>query len=399
MTRLLLTPASFCLALLLITVEPLSVIAQEALRTPTAKSSSAVGLKDAAKGLFGMGIAAKLDLLKGAEEMKLVERNFEFIAPENCLKPKAVMPKPNTMKFDRADAFFDFAQHHEFKIVGHCLLWARDGQTPRGFYVVKNDDGTERKATRDELLKRMQQYITAVVERYGDRVDAWDVVNEVNESGTTVYRPSGWLEAFGGPEFVAEAFKAAHAADPTATLILNDYQCEFNRKRPNLLKLIKYLQEKEAPIHAIGIQGHYDLDNVPIDGLETTFNEIRKLGLKVIITELDIDVVKRAKWYQENGKFRDELKSYDPYKDGLPPEVAREQAEQYGKLFQLFVKHSDVIERVTLWGLHDGVSWLNTFPWDRVNHPMLFDRQLAPKLAYDAVMEALLEGQRELKDK
>ena len=396
MTRFFLTLVSFCLALLVVTVEPVSANAQDA---SDAEKNSAVGLKDAAKGLFQMGVAAKLDVLKGEEEMKFVQRNFEYLAPENCLKPRAVMPKPNTMKFDRPDAFFDFVKQYDFKIVGHCLLWARDGQTPKGFYVVKNVDGTERKATREELLKRMRQYITAVVERYADRVDVWDVVNEVNESGTTVYRPSGWLEAFGGPEFVAEAFKAAHAADPTATLVLNDYQCEFDRKRPNLFKLIKYLQENDAPVDAIGIQGHYNLDNIPIDGLEKTFNELRKLGLKVVISELDIDVVKREKWYWNGGELRDELKSYNPYKDGLPPEVAKKQAEQYGQLFELFVKHADVIDRVTLWGLHDGASWLNTFPWDRVNHPMLFDRQLAPKPAHDAVMKALLAGQRKLKAK
>ena len=232
-----------------------------------------------------------------------------------------------------------------------------------------------------------------------DQVDQWDVVNEVLADGPPLYRQSGWLETFGGPEFVVEAFKAAHAADPTATLIYNDYRCELDSKRSDLLTLIDYLQEKGAPVDAIGLQGHYELDEVPFAELEITLNEIRKRGLKVVISEIDIDVVGRSKWYAEDGKFRDELKTYNPYTDGLPAELEKRQAEQYGQLFQLYAKHSDIIERVTFWGLHDGVSWLNYFPWNRTNYPLLFDSSLATKPAYDAVIAALLKRQRELKGK
>ena len=39
--------------------------------------------------------------------------------------------------------------------------------------------------------------------------------------------------------------------------------------------------------------------------------------------------------------------------------------------------------------LHDGQSWLNDFPWQRVNHPLLFDRTGQPKPAVAAVVKAL----------
>ena len=67
----------------------------------------------------------------------------------------------------------------------------------------------------------------------------------------------------------------------------------------------------------------------------------------------------------------------------------REKAEQYGQLFRLFRKYADIIARVSFWDLHDGQSWLNGFPWRRVNYPLLFDRAGQPKPAFDAVLTAL----------
>ena len=75
--------------------------------------------------------------------------------------------------------------------------------------------------------------------------------------------------------------------------------------------------------------------------------------------------------------------------DGCPPEVLQRQAEQYAQLFQLLKKYSDTIVRISFWNLHDGQSWLNDFPWKRVNHPLLFDREGKPKPAYQAVLQEL----------
>ena len=130
---------------------------------------------------------------------------------------------------------------------------------------------------------------------------------------------------------------------------------------------------------------------MPYEQLEQTFATARELGVKVVISELDIDVMNRSKWWAENNKYREELKTFDPYKDGLPAEVAQQQAEAYGRLFDIFERNSDVIARVSFWNLHDGESWLNYFPWDRTNHPLLFDRQMEPKPAFAAVIKALQE--------
>lgn len=111
-------------------------------------------------------------------------------------------------------------------------------------------------------------------------------------------------------------------------------------------------------------------------------------GVKVMITELDVDVLpRRARGADVAAR---EQSGANPYRDGLPPEAAEVQSRLYGRLFQVFLKHPGVVTRVTFWGLHDGASWLNFWPVaGRTNHPLLWDRALNPKPALGAVLDAL----------
>jgi len=83
----------------------------------------------------------------------------------------------------------------------------------------------------------------------------------------------------------------------------------------------------------------------------------------------------------------------NPYTAGLPEDAARKQADLYRQAFEMFLRHKNVIGRVTLWGTHDGGSWLNNFPVrGRTDHPLLFDRQGRPKPAFFAVRDAATAG-------
>jgi endo-1,4-beta-xylanase len=234
----------------------------------------------------------------------------------------------------------------------------------------------------------MKTHIETVAGRYRGRIRMWDVVNEALDDGSLYLRPSGWSKIC-GEEFIAKAFEFAHAADPGALLIYNDYNTELPAKRAKLVRLVRALQEKRVPLHAVGLQGHYEIDQVPLAELEATLIEMRNLGVKVVISELDLDMIPRSRWWADGGKHREELAKLDPYRDGCPPELLKRQAVQYAELFRLFRKYADTIARVTFWNLHDGQSWLNDFPWRRVNHPLLFDRAGQPKPAYHAVLKAL----------
>ena len=353
---------------------------------PAENRAETRSLNRAAAGLFeiGVGISDRIPERRG--DWNLLVAQFGTLTPENCMKPAQLQAVEGEFDFARADALVEFAETKGLRVIGHCLVWARDDRTPAWFF----QDGAK-PADRELLLERMRRHIETVVGRYRGRIAAWDVVNEALDDGSGSLRPSGWEKAC-GEEFIVEAFRAAHRADPDAILIYNDYGNERPAKREKMLRLIRSLREQDVPVHAIGLQGHYELDAVPLDDLEATLAVARELGLRVVVSELDLDVIPRSRWWAENGRYRDELSKLDPYTDGCPPEILQRQAAQYGELFQLFRRYADVIERVSFWNLHDGQSWLNYFPWRRTNHPLLFDREGRPKPAFDAVLKALGEG-------
>jgi endo-1,4-beta-xylanase len=355
--------------------------AVQALAEPEPRS-----LRATAAHLFEMGAGISDRIPDRPNDWPLLTTQFSTVTPENCMKPAAIQPAEGQFHFAQADAFVDFAMRHGLKVVGHCLVWAKDDRTPPWFYR----DG-DQPASRELLLERMRRHIETVVGRYRGRIAAWDVVNEALDDGTNFLRPSGWEKAC-GEAFIAEAFKVAHQADPHAILIYNDYNNELLAKREKTIRLVSSLRAQQVPVHAIGLQGHYELGRLPLADLEATLLAMRERGMKVVVSELDIDVIPRARWWADGGKYREEMAMLDPYRNGCPPEILQQQAEEYAQLFRLFRQHARTIERVSFWNLHDGQSWLNDFPWRRVNHPLLFDRQGQPKPAFAAVLRELPSG-------
>ena len=345
--------------------------------------AKAATLRSASAGLFEIGAGVSDNIPQITNDWPLLMAQFSVITPENCMKPAAIQASAGKFDFVPADAFVEFATVQGLKAVGHCLVWAKDDRTPPWFF----QDG-DRPAPAQLLLQRMQHHIETVAGRYRGRLAMWDVVNEALDDGTNYLRPSGWTKAC-GEEFIAKAFEYAHAADPKALLVYNDYNNELPAKRQKLIRLVRWLREKNAPVYAVGLQGHYEIDRVPFEEIETTLIAMGQLGVKVVISELDIDVIPRAKWWADGGQHREALAKLDPYQEGCPPEILERQAQQYGRLFQIFRKHARVVARISFWDLHDGQSWLNNFPWKRVNHPLLFDREGKPKPAFDAVIRAL----------
>ena len=361
----------------------LSVHGQEARlsATPTSGQPTA-SLRQEFANQFLVGVAVD-GYLPGdytPGELGLIRTQFAALTPANCMKMTHLQREPGRFDFQMADALVAFAATNQLKVCGHCLVWAKDERTPEWVF----EDGA-RPASRELLLERMQTHIKAVAGRYRGKVISWDVVNEALDDGTNFIRPSTWFRTL-GEEFIVKAFQYARQADPDAVLVYNDYNIELPAKRAKLLRLLRLLREKQAPIQAVGIQGHYELDAVPYQDLEETISAIHSLGLKVMITEFDLDAIPRARWWADGGKHREELARFNPYTNGCPTDVLQRQAEQYGKLFRIFRQHSEAITRITFWDLHDGRSWLNHFPWERVNYPLLFDREAKPKPAFRAAL-------------
>jgi endo-1,4-beta-xylanase len=346
-----------------------------------APNFAAASLKAVSPFSIGVGISDRIASRRA--DWPLLTNQFSYVTPENCMKPDPIQREEGRWNWDAPDAFVNFAVANNLKVVGHCLVWAKDDRTPPW---IADDEG--KPAGKELMLRRMKAHIDEVVRRYKGKIAMWDVVNEALDDGTNYLRSSSWSRAC-GEEFIANAFSYAHAADPNALLIYNDYNNELAGKLPKQIRLIESLRAKSVPIHAVGLQGHYEIDTVPFEQIEKALAAFKAIGIKVVVSELDIDVIPRGRWWANNGAEREALAKVNPYAEGCPPEILKRQAEQYAKLFAIFKKYSDTIVRVSFWNLHDGQSWLNDFPWKRVNHPLLFDRAGKPKPAFDAVIEEL----------
>lgn len=362
-----------------------------ALTTGASAEPRADTLKAAYADDFRLGVAVNDDIVLGRDgaSQALVLKHFNAVTAENVMKAEVVNPKPGVYDFGAADAFVDFGRKHGMFVIGHTLVW--HNQTPDWFFK----DAKGQPNTRQAQIERMRQYIEKVAGRYKGRVDAWDVVNEViDEDGN--YRDTTWVRAVGdGDELVKRAFEFAHRYAPDAQLYYNDFNTWRPEKRDGIVRMVKQLQSAGVRIDGIGMQGHWGLNYPSLADIEAAIDAYAALGLKVMITELDVDVLPLTREGQVIGtvmahrQFQlPEFKRYlDPYRDGLPPEVEQQLANRYAELFALFHRKRDVIDRVSLWGVHDGMSWKNDYPVPgRINYPLLFDRDRHPRPALDAVL-------------
>lgn len=157
-------------------------------------------------------------------------------------------------------------------------------------------------------------------------------------------------------------------------------------KHARLLRLIDDLRGLGIHLAGVGIQGHWGVGYVPIGEINALLLAMKDRGLKVMVSELDLDVVPRAPRYANDGRGRTEVAKSDPLAGGCPPDLEARQARQYADLFRLFVARAESIGRVTFWNLLDGPSWLNEHSRHHAEYPLLFDRQSTRKPAYHAVM-------------
>ena len=324
----------------------------------------------------GVALGGRLPKDYTSAELELIGTQFNNITPENCMKPALIHPEEGRYDFAVADDLTAFAQQYWLNVSGHCLVWHQ--QCPDWFFLNQGEP-----AERDLVLKRMREHIRQVLTRYRKSLQGIDVVNEAIDDGREYIRTSKWKQCV-GEDYVEMAFRYANEFGEGIRLYYNDYSIEMPEKREKTIRLIRDLKAKGLRVDGIGIQGHWMLDQVPFSDIDQAIREFAALDCRVMITELDLDMVRRA----TNGASTAaaEAGRDDPYVNGCPEAVLARQAQQYAELFRLFEKNRRHIKRVSFWGLHDGRSWLNSWPRKRTNHPLLFDRQCQPKPAMAAVV-------------
>ena len=316
-----------------------------------------------------MGAAVEADDLAGnAAYADAVRRHFTSVTTENALKLSVVRPSPSTWNWGPADTIVDFAAANDLEVRGHTLAWVNESGSQNGLPTwMRNlsDPG--------EFRAAVFESVTEVVGRYRGRVDRWDVVNEVFEYPVGLPAPSVFDRL--GPDYVAELFTAAHAADPDASLWLNEVFTElFPAKGDSLVALVATLRSRGVPIHGVGLQTHLTLTPAApnpgsVSGLVT---RLRNLGVDVAITELDVPL----------GPLRSEQAQVDIYRQVATECLAAGCSE------------------ITVWGVSDANTTLDSVGQRQNNPllstffslpstPLLLDVALQPKAAYAAVVEAI----------
>jgi endo-1,4-beta-xylanase len=394
-------------SLFLIMVVVISAYAQDNTKSVPLKS-----LKEAYAGKFLIGAANDMRSIPETEAA-IIRYHYNIITPENCMKPQPIHPSEDNYNFATADALVDWCQKNGLKVWGHTLAW--HSQSPAWFFQEKspatgeaakpaaqpaaqpenaqapgnprpgnaggfgNQGNTGPQASKEVVLERLKNHIFTVAGRYKGRIYGWDVINESIADGgdgtTENLRNYSWYKA-AGPEVITLAFKWAHEADPDAELYYNDYNIEQGAvenkgKHASSMILLKRLIAEGAPITGVGIQGHWHLDT-NLENVEKAIENYGSLGLKVAITELDVTATG-----SNSGAF-----GVNQGSKTIPPENYQKQAEVYRKLFEIFNRHADVIDRVTFWGLNDAKSWR------RGQDALIFDGQYNPKPAFNAIIEA-----------
>lgn len=332
---------------------------------------------------FDLGAAINSwNLDSATNEYQTITRHFNVFTLENEAKPDAVHPAENSYNFANVDKFVEFGEEQGVTLRGHTLIW--HSQCPDWFFY----DGNGNYVSAEVLLQRIDEHVTTIVSRYAGKIDTWDVVNEVIGDGGGL-RDSNWYKIVGDYDgdgdkydYIEQAFISARAADPDARLIINDYSLESSESKAIAMYLaVKKMLEDGTPIDGIGLQMHIGY-NTDVEQIRKNFDILKKLrqinpDFIFEVTELDMSVYD----WGESGD-----KEYSK-------EVEKQQVAKYREVFELFVELAEegILDTVVFWGIHDGVSWLNGYPEDHTNYPMLIGRELKLKSSFWEVLDVAAE--------
>jgi endo-1,4-beta-xylanase len=356
--------------------------------TQVTKPETEQTLKNTLKGKFRIGAALNDSQFaeKDSLAVAVIQKQFNAIVAENCMKSRYLQPEEGKFFFDEADKFVAFGEANNLWITGHCLVW--HSQISDWFFI----DAQGNDVSRETLIERMKNHITTVVSRYKGRIKGWDVVNEaILDDGS--WRESKFYKII-GEDFVKLAFQFAHEADPDAELYYNDYSMANEGKRQGVVKLVKQLKEQGIRIDAVGMQGHLSMDYPSVEEFEKSLLAFSETGVKVMITELDLSILPNPKPnigadVATSFEYRNEM---NPYTEGLPADIEAAWSKRYLDFFRLFLKHGDKVSRVTLWGVCDADSWKNNWPVPgRTDYPLLFNRSYQAKPIVNQIIQLYAE--------
>jgi endo-1,4-beta-xylanase len=322
------------------------------------------GLKEAAE-LKGLEIGFTPTPWHMTDEPLLasINNNAHFIMTCWETGQAAIQQFPNYWDFAMADSTLKWARDHSKKVKVQHLVW--HGSTPDWIINAGYTPAEVNNIMRNFIRQSISYYKT----KYPGVVTHYSVVNEAIDDATNSYRHTFWYNML-GPDYIANAFRFAHEADPNAKLYYNDYGIDgVNPKSNAVYAMVSAMRNQGVPIHGIGLQMHiFSLNWFPgKQSILDNMNRFGQLGLDVYITESDIVI-------------NDDL-------TGLTNSKFTAQAAAYRQIVEACVE-SPYCNDFACWGISDKYSWLvNLLGHD--DWPLLLDENFQPKSAWCAIMEEL----------
>jgi len=315
-----------------------------------------------------MGAAVRPSQLSEAAYAATLAGEYNMIEAEDAMKWWVLRPDRNTFDFRQGDEVMRFAQLHDMKVRGHCLVWGR----------FNPDWLTQGHLTAPELSQLLNAHIERVMKHYAGQVFAWDVVNEALDENGAV-RDSLWYNQPGiglagrGVAYIEQVFRWAHAADPHALLFYNEAEGEeVGRKSDAIYAMVQDFRQRGVPINGVGLQLHIPKLEVDAQALAANIARLTALGVQVHITELDVSV------------------PIDSSGHASAEDLAR-QSDVYRDIMRACLNNAGCTA-IQTWGFTDKYSWIGSHSHGTRGQALLFDRSYQLKPAYRAVMEELSAG-------
>jgi endo-1,4-beta-xylanase len=337
--------------------------------TVTVSACLAQSLRQAADSTsILIGTAVRPSQLSEPNYASTLAREFNMIEAEDAMKWWIVRPDRTHYNFVQGDDIVRFAQAHEMKVRGHCLVWGRDNPA-----WLRDGHFNPR-----QLSRLLHEHITRVMKHYAGQVFAWDVVNEALDENGNV-RDSIWYNQPGiglsgkGTAYIEQAFRWAHQADRHALLFYNEAEGEgMNRKSDAIYAMVKDFKRRGVPIDGIGLQMHVPALTIDVAAVESNIARLTALGVQIHITELDVSLPVESSGAVET-------------------EDLTRQANIYRGIVRVCL-NSKGCTAIQMWGFTDKYSWIGSHSRGARGQALPFDRDYQPKVAYRAVLEELSAG-------
>lgn len=260
---------------------------------------------------FAFGSCVNRNLLANEPYRAFFFGNFEWAVFENETKWFYNEPWRDFLKFSDADAIYRQCEQHGIKVRGHCIFWAKEEYTPPWSRSLPDDE------LRDEVGERLVD----AVPRYRGKFLHWDVNNEMLDGDFFRRRL--------GPDIEPWMFVRARELDPDALLFVNDYSIiAGSEARTNAyINQVRSLQARGAPVHGVGVQGHFWGSVVDPLTILARLDQLSVLNLPVWVTEYDTE---------------------DPDENG--------RADKLENLYRAAFSHPSVAG-ILMWGFWAGSHW------------------------------------------